>query len=102
LQHSTVVSSRHKSGKKLYEIADVTIDNCGEKGDAVFEIEGLNTPTGPTSDTTGTAIGQAIVATALDILVKMGITPPVFVSSNVDGGDEHNDRLFDKYYGFTK
>jgi uncharacterized phosphosugar-binding protein len=102
LQHSTTVSSRHKSGKKLYEIADVTIDNCGEKGDAVFEIEGLDTPTGPTSDTTGTAIAQALVATTLDILVKKGIKPPVLVSSNVDGGDEINDRIFDEYYGFVK
>lgn len=102
MQHSATVSSRHKSGKKLYEIADVTIDNCGEKGDAVFKIEGLDTPTGPTSDTTGTAIAQALVATTLDILVKKGIKPPVLVSSNVDGGDQINDRIFDTYYGFTK
>lgn len=102
LKHSTTVTSRHKSGKKLYEIADVTIDNCGEKGDAVFKIEGLNTPTGPTSDTTGTAIAQALVSTTLDILVKKGIQPPVLVSSNVDGGDKINDQIFDTYYGFTK
>lgn len=102
LKHSTTVTSRHKSGKKLYEVADVTIDNCGEIGDAVFEIDGLKTATGPTSDSTGTAIAQALIATTLDILVKQGYEPPVFVSSNVDGGDEINDRLFDKYYGFIK
>ncbi|NLZ54473.1 MAG: SIS domain-containing protein [Thermoanaerobacteraceae bacterium] len=102
LKHSTSVTSRHKSGKKLYEVADVTIDNCGEIGDAVFHIDGLKTPTGPTSDSTGTAIAQALIATTLDILVKRGYEPPVFISSNVDGGDEINDRLFEKYYGFMK
>jgi uncharacterized phosphosugar-binding protein len=102
LKHSTMVSSRHKSGKKLYEIADVTIDNCAEKGDAVFEIEGIDTPTGPTSSITGTAIVQALIATTLQILAKKGIKPPVFISSNVDGADEINDYLFDKYYGFIK
>lgn len=102
LKHSSLVTSRHKSGKKLYEVADVTIDNCGEMGDAVFHIDGLKTATGPTSDSTGTAIAQALIATTLDILVKRGYESPVFVSSNVDGADEINDRLFDKYYGFIK
>ena len=34
MQHSTGCTSRHSSGKKMYEIADVTIDNHGEPGDA--------------------------------------------------------------------
>src|SRR5699024_4539193 len=31
------VTSRHKSGKKLYELADVVLDNHGESGDAALE-----------------------------------------------------------------
>lgn len=102
LKHSTQVSSRHKSGKNIYEIADVVIDNCAEKGDAAFYIEGFDTPTGPTSDAIGTAIAQAIIVTVIDKLVRQGIKPPVFMSSNVDGADEYNDELFDKYYGYWK
>ncbi len=41
MKHSTDCTSRHSSGKKMYEIADVTIDNCAEKGDASFTVEGL-------------------------------------------------------------
>ena len=102
MQHSANCTSRHSSGKKMYEIADVTIDNWGEPGDAAFLIEGLDSTIGPTSSITGITIAQALVCQVVDNLVKEGIEPPVFKSSNVDGGDEHNNRMFDKYYGYWK
>ncbi len=37
-----------------------------------------------------------------DKLVKEGIEPPIFKSSNVDGGGEHNEKMFEKYYGYWK
>lgn len=102
MQHSTQTTSRHKSGKKLYEIADVILDNGAKKGDAAFMIDGLDTPTGPTSDAIGIALAQALIASSIDKLVKNGHQPPVFKSSNVDGADDYNDALFDKYYGYWK
>ena len=102
LQHSQNCTSRHSSGKKMYEIADVTIDNWGEPGDAAFPIEGLDTCIGPTSSITGITIAQALVCQVVDNLVKAGLTPPVFKSSNVDGGDEHNNKMFETYYGYWK
>ena len=102
MQHSANCTSRHSSGKKMYEIADVTIDNCAEKGDAAFPIEGLDTCIGPTSDAIGIAIAQALICEVVDKLVKAGVEPPVFKSSNVDGGDEHNNRMFATYYGYWK
>ena len=101
-KHSSGCTSRHSSGKKMYEIADVTIDNCADPGDASFPIEGLDTTIGPTSSITGITIAQALISQVVDNLVKAGIEPPVFKSSNVDGGDEHNNRMFDKYYGYWK
>ena len=102
MKHSTDCTSRHSSGKKMYEIADVTIDNCAEQGDASFRIEGLDSAVGPTSSITGIAIAQALVCQVVDNLVKEGIEPPVFKSSNVDGGDAHNNRMFEQYYGYWK
>ena len=102
MKHSAGCTSRHSSGKKMYEIADVTIDNCAEPGDAAFPIDGLDSCIGPTSSITGITIAQALVCQVVDNLVKAGIEPPVFKSSNVDGGDEHNNRMFDKYYGYWK
>ena len=102
MKHSAGCTSRHSSGKKMYEIADVTIDNCADPGDAGFPIEGLPSTIGPTSSVTGIAIAQALVCQVVDNLVKAGIEPPVFKSSNVDGGDVHNNMMFDKYYGYWK
>ena len=102
MQHSVNCTSRHSSGQKMYEIADVTIDNCAEQGDASFRIEGLDSAVGPTSSITGIAIAQALVCQVVDNLVQAGIEPPVFKSSNVDGGDEHNNRMFAQYYGYWK
>lgn len=102
LAHSMNTTSRHLSGKRLYEIADVVIDNGAAIGDAAFAIEGLETPTGPTSDGTGVIIAQALIAQIIDNLVKAGIQPPVFKSSNIDGADEYNAALFDEYYGYWK
>ena len=102
MKHSSGCTSRHSSGKKMYEIADVTIDNCADPGDAGFPSEGLISTIGPTSSVTGITIAQALVCQVVDNLVKAGIEPPVFKSSNVDGGDEHNNRMFDKYYGYWK
>lgn len=101
-KHSSDCASRHRSGKKICDIADVTIDNCADKGDASFLVEGLPAGIGPTSDVTGIAIAQALVCQVVDYLVKAGMEPPVFRSSNVDGGDEHNKTLFDTYYGYWK
>ena len=102
MQHSSACTSRHSSGKRMFEVADVVIDNCAEKGDASFEIEGMDTKIGTTSDAVGIAIAQALVCEICDRLVKAGIEPPVFCSSNVDGGDARNKHLYDTYYGYWK
>jgi uncharacterized phosphosugar-binding protein len=47
----------------------------------------------------GAAILHAIVAEACAILLERGIQPPVFLSANLEGGDEHNARLMSRYRG---
>lgn len=102
MRHSAGCTSRHSSGKKLYEIADVTIDNCAVKGDADFPIPGLDVPMGPVSSVTGIVIAEALACQVAENLAKMGMEPPVFVSSNVDGGDARNEHLYETYYGYWK
>ena len=102
MKHSSSCTSRHKSGKKMYEIADVTIDNCAEIGDASFKVEGCDALVGPTSDAVGVAIAQAMSCTIVEKLVKGGMEPPVFRSANVDGGDALNEKLYSTYYGYWK
>lgn len=97
LEYSGAVTSRHPSGKRLFEVCDIVIDNCGVTGDAAVKLDGLPEKIGPTSTTVGTALLNAIVIEAVEQMIADGIVPPVFMSANIDGGDQHNARIFEEY-----
>lgn len=97
LDYSSQVTSRHPSGKRLFEVCSYVLDNCGEKGDAAVSLEGLPEKIGPTSTAVGTALLNAIVIEAVEKMIADGIVPPVFMSANIDGGDAHNAKIFEEY-----
>lgn len=97
LDYSRNVTSRHPSGKRLFEVCDIVIDNCGEVGDAAISLQGLPEKIGPTSTAVGVALINAIIIEAVENLIERGIVPPVFMSANLDGGDAHNERIFAEY-----
>lgn len=97
ISYSSAVTSRHPSGKRLFEVSDIVIDNMGEVGDAAVTIEGLPERIGPTSTAVGAALINGIIIDAVNNMIKAGIVPPVFMSANLDGGDEHNARIFEEY-----
>ena len=102
LAHSSAAESRHPSGKRVFEIADIVIDNCGILGDAILEVDGLPGRICATSTIAGALIVDMIIAQTVQNLTDRGITPPVFISANVDGGDEHNKKVFEKYQKYIK
>lgn len=85
LEQSRSTVSRRASGEKLYELADVAIDNCVPTGDALLKLDGLNSRTGASSTVAGAAIIHSIIIEALSELIKKGINPPVLQSANVEG-----------------
>ncbi len=97
LNHSKSSSSRHKSGKKLYEFADIILDNMGCVGDASVYFEELDRSAAPTSTSAGAAILNAVVVGCIEKMLEDGFTPEVFSSSNIDGGDEINKGYIEKY-----
>lgn len=97
LAYSSSVTSRHPAGKRLFEVCDIVIDNCGEIGDAAISIDGLAEKIGPTSTSVGTALINALIIESVEKMIERGIVPPVFMSANLDGGDEHNALIFKEY-----
>lgn len=97
LAYSQASSSRHSSGKRLFECADLVLDNCGAVGDAAVAVEGLAERTGPTSTAVGAAILNAMVCQAVGEFAARGVTPPVFLSANLEGGDAHNRQVMTQY-----
>lgn len=98
LRHSQAMPSRHPSGRKLLDLADVVLDNGAPYGDAVLDLPG-GTATGAVSTITSALLAQMIVAEVVRALLEAGETPPVYRSVNVVGGDEHNRELEARYAG---
>ena len=98
LAHSRAVPSRASSGKKLYELATVVLDNFGVPGDALVEVTpGLRV--GATSDTIGAFLLHTVVVGAVAQLVAHGIEPPVLLSANVPEAHARNQTRLAQYAG---
>jgi len=97
MNHTKSVTSRHPSGKLMYEVCDIVIDNCGCIGDAAIDIGGKMV--GPTSTVIGAMVMQAIVCGAVEMLQQRGVEPEVFLSGNIDAGDAANEKYIKKYSG---
>lgn len=98
LRHTKSVSPRNALGKRLFEAADLVLDNGGVPGDAAISARD-GSMTGPTSTAVGAAMLQAIVCRVREICEERGWAAEFFVSSNVDGGDDANRALIARYKG---
>lgn len=99
LNHSSQTTSRHESGKRLFEVCDVVIDNCGCEGDACMSLEGVRGKMGASSSIVGMFMAQSLSLFIARELADRGMEVPVFLSSNVDAGDNWNRSIMEKYYG---
>jgi uncharacterized phosphosugar-binding protein len=95
---TAAVDSRHPSGSKLVDHADVALDNGAPYGDAVLPL-----PDGGTvcavSSITSALLAQLLVAEVVRRLLETGEAPPIYLSANVPGGDDHNSVLEARYAG---
>jgi len=85
LAQSRASSPRHSSGKRLYELADLAIDNCVPPGDAMLSLAGMDNRIGPASTVAGAAIINSIIIEAVADLLQRGELVPVLPSANVEG-----------------
>lgn len=90
-------TSRHPSGRKLHEIADVVLDNGGVPGDAVIELPADGGRSGPTSTLTGALLLNLLHLEVVQWLLDTGCAPPLLRSQNLDGSLERNRSLGARY-----
>lgn len=90
----------HSSGKRLFELADVVVDNCVPPGDALLTLPGLASRIGPSSTVAGAAIINSIVIEAVAETLRRGAPVPVLPSANLDGVTESTlKELLARYRG---
>ena len=78
----------HPSGKRLYEVADLVLDNHAPYGDAMLEVEGVDYAICPASGMGAAAIMWAIMAGLVEEMLARGLKPSVYPSVNrPDGWD---------------
>lgn len=89
MAYTNAVTSRHASGKKMFEYCDQVLDNLTEPGDAVLKDERLPQKVGPTSGWMGCFILQALMAEVAERLTEKDVVPPIYHALNVDGQEEY-------------
>jgi uncharacterized phosphosugar-binding protein len=82
--------ARHPSRQNLHEIADIFLNTWMPYGDAVVDVAGCPQMVAPSSSLGTAFVLNCLVATTVEELVRRGVTPPVWMSANLPGGDEAN------------
>lgn len=101
--HADATETRHPSGKKLKDIADVVIDNCTPPGDAVVSVPGLKYKVGPTSTVGATTVVNALKARTAELMVQKGVEPVVLTSPHfVEREEEAKEQLQRVYSEFKR
>lgn len=98
LTQTAQVPSRHPSGLRLKDVADVVLDNGAPYGDAILPLPGGGTVCG-VSSITSALLAQMVGAEVVRRVLEAGAVPPVYLSANVPEGDEHNHALEARYAG---
>ena len=102
LEHSKSVKSRHSSGKLLYELADIVIDTHTPAGDASLAFGDYPVKSGALSTVLGATLLNAVMVEAIQNMLDQGFDPPILLSANIDGSEDHNQKLIEKYGMFPQ
>jgi uncharacterized phosphosugar-binding protein len=98
-EYSRAVQPRQPGMPRLFETADLVLDDCAPVGDALIELPGLPQKVGPSSTVIGAAILNAVVVRTAQLLLERTGDCPIFMSANLDGGDAHNQKWLEHYRG---
>lgn len=89
--------ARHPSGQRLYDVADIVLDNPGPVGDASLQVPGLDTAVCGLSTIVGATILQSVVYETVRRLHEAGYAPPVLRSLNTHSDESVNEALLKDY-----
>ena len=85
--------SRHSSGKKIFDLADVVIDSCVPAVDASVELKNHKDKIGPVSTMAFVSIVWMTITTVAEILADRGVKLYIHPSHNVPGDTTARERL---------
>lgn len=84
--YSSRLTSEHPTGKRLFEVADLVLNNHAPYGDAMIPVEGLDTPICPASGIGAATVLWAVTAGIVEHMLSRGLVPTVYPSVNLPDG----------------
>jgi uncharacterized phosphosugar-binding protein len=97
LNYSRSLQPVHPSGKRLYEVSDIVIDDCGPVGDTLLKIEGMDEEICASSGLSFVYIMWALEAEICARLTQRGIPPHVYRNANLPGAQQVNEGIVKAY-----
>lgn len=78
--------SSHPSGSRLFDVADIVLDNQVPYGDAALPVDGLDVAVAPWSGLSGVSLLWAATVRAVELSIAGGVLPTVYTSYNLPDG----------------
>lgn len=98
MKYAKAVEPVHSSGKKLYEMVTLAIDNCAPSAEAMMEVDGLDSHFAAASGIASDYILWSITAVAVEELKNRGMAPGLLRSANYPGGVDYNEGTVYPHY----
>ena len=100
MSYSPQVESDHPCGKRLFELADLVLDNCAPAAEAIIEVPDLPARFAAASGISAATLMWSVSAVVIETMMKKGHTPGVLKSANFPGGNEFNKDIIEHYEEF--
>jgi uncharacterized phosphosugar-binding protein len=96
--YANAVDPVHESGKKLHEIATLTLDNCAPAAEAMLEVEGIEAHFAVASGIASDYIMWSLTSVCVEKMLADGFTPGILKSANYPGGNDYNKTIIEPHY----
>lgn len=102
VEYSSKLTSRHPSGKRLFEACTYCLDNCTNYGDTLVDVPEMGQRICPASGISASYLMWAVQSTVVEKLLEKGLKPSVYISNHMPNAAQINGEALENYekYGF--
>lgn len=102
VEYSRHLTSKHPSGKRLFEACTYCLDNCTNYGDTLVDVPELGQRICPASGISASYLMWALQSTVVEELLKKGLKPSVYISNHMPDAPRINGEALANYeeYGY--
>lgn len=100
VDYSEKLTSKHPSGKRLFEACTYCLDNCSNYGDTLVEVPSLGQRICPASGISASYLMWAVQSTVIELLLEKGLKPSVYISNHMPDASRINGEALANYEKF--